>query len=631
MYSVVAKPRGQVLSGPAGPSAMYQRLRAYCEHPRAPWAICIFAVLLASPALFVGLCGDDFIHGLILTGSREVTAYAGQPWTRLFEFASPSKNPALLADGILSWWTDPAFKLAFFRPLSALTHLLDYALWPKSALLMHAHNLAFFVLALVVVFRLYSQVLTPRWAAVLALFFYAVDPTRAITITWIANRNALIACALSSYAVLLHVRAIRDKRSPGWASPLCFGAGMLAGEGAIGAAAYLCAAELFFAQDTYRRRALRLLPYALIALGCLATARSLGYGVAGSGEYLDPLGDSAAYLHALPSRALALLGAELAFFNAEWWNAYDLLLPGSRKLFIIVASGALLFWAWAFAPLLRRSQSARFFCCGGLLALLPAAATFPNGRTLGWVSIGVMGLAAEYIASYALGPTGSRAQRAVSHLTAAFILLLHGMSGTLALPGGCWALHDVNVMLDRANSAVPRDASIRARSVMFVNAPQDPTVTFELPTRAFRGIPRPRAQRVLATGLSDLRITRIDAHTLEIEPRDGFVHEQTERVVRGARPFRLGERIALPGVEVEIMALTRDARPQRARFHFEHVLEDPSYLWLAWQNTGFVSFRPPPAGAISLPKVDFATMLLGAGHPVTQLLSRARAIQQTEP
>jgi hypothetical protein len=631
MYSAVAKPRGQMLGGPAGPAAMYQRLRAFCEHPRAPWAICAFAVLLTSPALLVGLCGDDFIHGLILTGSREVAAYAGQPWTRLFEFASPSKNPALLADGILGWWADPAFKLSFFRPLSALTHVLDYALWPKSPLLMHAHNLAFFVLVLVVVFRLYSEVLTARWAAVLALFFYAVDPTRAITITWIANRNALIACALSSYAVLLHVRAIKEQRNPGWASALCFAAGMLAGEGAIGAGAYLAAAELFFARDSFRRRALRLAPYALIALGCLATARSLGYGVAGSGEYLDPIGNSAAYLRALPSRALALLGAELAFFNAEWWNAYDLLLPGSRKLFIVVASSALLFWAWAFAPLLRRSASARFFCCGGLLALLPAAATFPNGRTLGWVSIGVMGLAAEYVADYALGPTGSRTQRAFAHVTAAFILLLHGVSGTLALPGGCWALHDVNVMLERANSAVPRDASIRARSVVFVNAPQDPTVTFELPTRAFRGVPRPHAQRVLATGMSDLTITRVDARTLEIEPSDGFVHEQTERVVRGARPFRLGERIALPGLEVEITALTRDARPQRARFHFERALEDPSYLWLAWRNEGFAPFQPPATGTIRLARADFATMLLGAGHPVTQLLSRARAILQDQP
>jgi hypothetical protein len=606
---------------------MLQRLRTLGEHPRAPWAIYAFAVLLTSPSLFVGLCGDDFIHGLILSGSHEIHAYATHSWTRLFEFANPAMNPSLFADGILAWWADPSFKLAFFRPLSALTHVLDYALWPNSALLMHAHNLAFFVLVLVAVYRVYAQLLVPRWAALLALFFYAVDPTRAITISWIANRNALIACALSSFALLWHVRALQGARVSRWASAACFAGGMLSGEGAIGAAAYLFAAELCLAQDAYRRRALRLLPYALIAVACLATARSLGYGVSGSGEYLDPLGNSAAYLRALPSRSLALLGAELAFFNAEWWNAYDLLLPGMRALFIALASAALLFWTVVFVPLLRRSANARFFTCGALLALLPAAATFPNGRTLGWVSIGVMGLAAEYIASYAAQPShDSRVKRTLSRVAVVFIVLLHGVCGTLALPGGCWALHDVNVMLDRADSAVPSDATIRARTVVFVNPPQDPTISFQPPTRAFRGVPRPHAQRWLATGLSELRVTRLDARTLEVEPRDGFVHEQTERVVRGARPFTLGERIALPGLEIEIVALTADARPQRARFHFERALEDPSYVWLVWRDEGFVPFQTPALNAtIHLPRTDFATMLLGAKHPVTQLLSSLRA------
>src|SRR5262245_30845303 len=119
---------------------MLQRLRILLERPRAPLAIGALAVLLCAPALAVGLVADDFIHGLVLRGSRALPAYA-HGWGRLFDFASPDQNPALFADGMLAWWSDPQFKLAFFRPLSALSHVLDYALWPDAPALMHAHNL----------------------------------------------------------------------------------------------------------------------------------------------------------------------------------------------------------------------------------------------------------------------------------------------------------------------------------------------------------------------------------------------------------------------------------------------------------------------------------------------------------
>jgi hypothetical protein len=204
---------------------------------------------------------------------------------------------------------------------------------------------------------------------------------------------------------------------------------------------------------------------------------------------------------------------------------------------------------------------------------------------------------------------------------------MHGILALLAMPGGCWAIHDVNVMLERANSVVPSDPSIATRTVVFINPPQDPTVSFEPPTRAFRGIPRPKMQRWLATGMSALHVARIDASSLEVESADGFVHEQPERVVRG-KPFNVGDRIAIPGMDVEVSALTADARPKRARFRFPHALEDPNYLWLVWRGEGFVPFELPAVGAaIDLPRADFATMVLGADHWVTKLLNKLRAAE----
>jgi hypothetical protein len=71
--------------------------------------------------------------------------------------------------------------------------------------------------------------------------------------------------------------------------------------------------------------------------------------------------------------------------------------------------------------------------------------------------------------------------------------------------------------------------------------------------------------------------------------------------------------------------LTDDGRPQRVRFELERALEDPSYVWLVWRDQGFVPFTPPPLhGALTIPRVDFARMLLGRQHPVTRALDRLR-------
>ena len=47
------------------------------------------------------------------------------------------------SDGSI-YFTDPGLRVAFFRPLSSLSHRLDLALWPASPQLMYLHSLAWF-------------------------------------------------------------------------------------------------------------------------------------------------------------------------------------------------------------------------------------------------------------------------------------------------------------------------------------------------------------------------------------------------------------------------------------------------------------------------------------------------------
>ena len=51
--------------------------------------------------------------------------------------------------GVLPWWVGDNVKLAFWRPLTSLTHWMDYQLWPDSPMLMRLQNIAWFMVLLV--------------------------------------------------------------------------------------------------------------------------------------------------------------------------------------------------------------------------------------------------------------------------------------------------------------------------------------------------------------------------------------------------------------------------------------------------------------------------------------------------
>ena len=63
-----------------------------------------------------------------------------------------------------------------------------------------------------------------------------------------------------------------------------------------------------------------------------------------------------------------------------------------------------------------------------------------------------------------------------------------------------------------------------------------------------------------------------------------------------ASPMRLGERIELTGVTVEITAVTADGRPAEATFRFASSLDDKSLIWLEWRK-GSTRRSPCPPSA----------------------------------
>jgi hypothetical protein len=63
---------------------------------------------------------------------------------------------------------------------------------------------------------------------------------------------------------------------------------------------------------------------------------------------------------------------------------------------------------------------------------------------------------------------------------------------------------------------------------------------------------------------------------------------------------------------VTVLALTPDGRPATMRFDFDAPLDDPRFVWLAWDQTRYVPFVPPAIGAeVELPPQSIALALFG--------------------
>jgi MFS family permease len=262
-------------------------------------------------------------------------------------------------------------------------------------------------------------------------------------------------------------------------------------------------------------------------------------------------------------------------------------------------------------PLWRRDRVVRFWTTGCLLATLLMCTTFPHDRLLTGLGVGGMALVAEILASVAQGSYRERG-RWVS-VAAGVLIAVHLVIAPLLSPYRARAMNDVNRMLGRANASVPSDASVTTKSVVIVNPPLDPFAGYFLMYRTVAGERRPRHLRWFATGVTDLRIERVDDRTLRIRPGAGFLSSTSQMMLRSlTNPFRLGDRIALSDVVIEVSDVAPDGRPLEILVRFTVRLEDPSLDWLKWEGHGYVPFQLPKVGeTVVLPAANMREVLFG--------------------
>jgi hypothetical protein len=594
---------------------LYRGLKRALSQPDADRAVIVISLVLMAFCLDTGMGADDYIHKLIAQGSHAIAGFVRGPLD-MYLFTDGSQTAALMREGVLEWWTDPEAKLAFLRPLSALSHYVDYKLWPEQPWLMHLHSLLWAALLLWGLLHLYRKLISPPWVSALALFIYALDDARGWFGSWLAARNAVIATALSIWALLFHHRARSEGWKPGvWLAPILFLLALLSGEGATSIFGYLFAHAIWLERGTLAKRLLGVAPYAVVMLVWRVAYRLLGYGAAHSGLYFDPSVEPVAFLQALFERGPVLLFSQV---GGPWSDAWTVMFafPALQRLLLWLGFVYLLALGHVLWPLVRRDPIVRFALFGAMFSLLPASATFVADRLLTWVAIGASIALARLIGTY-IDARATLANSALRGLllppVMLFLVFVKAIVEPLLLPPRARGNLIVRDNLDRAEAAVPSTPSIRDKRVIYLNPIAVPLAAYVQIERAGSGTPRPRSQCLLATSETEVQVERLDERTLRVRQRGGYLLSPGSRLFRNPeRTFQRGARIPLDGLEIEVSDLTDDGRPAEILAHFDRTLEDPSLVWLKWGVTGYVPFVPPDIGQqVTLPAADFIHAIFG--------------------
>lgn len=576
--------------------ALRNRATAWLGSPRMPAYAALVAFLLGLPATGIGMTLDD--HFLRVTMLRDPAyAFATKPALDVFRLfdGEPARTMRLIDRGFAVWWSDPHVRIAFFRPLTAATHLLDFTIAKDAAWWMHLHSLFYYALATSMAAIVFRGVFGPGMAAGLAALLFAIDATHGLLVGWIANRNQLVAAffALASFATFL-----RCGTRAAWnvgnvlLGPALLAAGFAGGEAALGVLAYFAAHAVALDRRPYGTRLAAIAPYLGVTLAWAIFYRAGGYGTSGTGFYHDPIRAPFAYALAAAQHLPILAMNELAGLPADLFVA----LPrhvragfAALALLLALAVGSIV------APAVRRDPQARFFGLAGLLALLPVCATEPSARLLLIPSVGLLGLAVRFVAATrAEGGAAPRRARAY----AGYFLLLHLAFAAPLFHAMARQLGLLEQLIARLAAALDGDPALPATRVLVVNAPDGPFMSYVGLLRHVTGRPNPYAITPLALGTRGLTLARTGEQTLRVRQDEGFAVSATERLTRdNTSPWTPGARVHLTGLTIEVVDVTSDGRPRTVDFAFDRALDDASLRFTEWNGETLAPFDVPPAGA----------------------------------
>jgi hypothetical protein len=605
---------------------------------RLPAVLVVVAVALSLPAVGRELLNDDYMQRAILAGpspfvdrlaekglAPDGSGSLGPILSDLFVAVAPGKNlDALKAYGAVPWWTYEGYRVAFWRPAAALTHWLDYRLFPDRPVWMHLHSILWFAAVAWLVAALYRRFIDAAAVAGLAALLFVLEDSTFFPTMWIANRNLLICLFFGLLAILAHDRWRQDRWRPGaLLAPLCVLLSVLSAEAGIATMAYLFAYEVALRSDRWRNRLLALAPAAGVIVLWRLLYNLLGYGASGGGFYFDPVREPLGYVLAFLQRAPFLLAGQWTTIPPE---LYSFSPPASRTVLWLILCVLTVLIPLILWPFVRLHRRARFWLLGMVLAAVPFCATLPMSRSLLFVAIGAFGLIAEFIAGWladAWDESGSvpRVQvlyarpRWLWHLARTLLILLVVVHIPFAAVARLMAPRVTGQMELRVARTMDLGTmqGLGGQDLVIVNAPNPASFLYEPFLWSHGGQALPEGLRILAPGFGAVEVARPAANVLTVRSVSQSLfdcQQEGERLdfvffyrvlsdVRGpGHPLKAGDRVRLERMTAQVQSVDGQGFPVEVAFEFEVPLEDPSltWLWWDWDKHRYKAFTPPPVG-----------------------------------
>lgn len=534
----------------------------------------VVAILLTLPSVWVGLQLDDYFHWALVTHNELVSA--GKDLGGLFGLftfldGDVKRTQFLMDQGMVPWWTLPDIKYAFWRPVSELTHAIDYSLWPKRPVLMHLHSLFYFGLVLFVAHRLFKLLIVDSSTVVLATWLFALSYTHGLPAGWLANRNALLATLFVILTLYCHHRW-RDQAQSKWlvGGLIAFALGLLSGELAVSAGLILFSYALFLENKPGITRLLTIAPYAALGLVWIILRAMMGYGAKGSGHYIDPT-DFGSAISTVLGRAVELLFGQ--FFSAP--PEIMTLFPGRLPVEIILLALLVV----ALVPFILHNKTARFWAFAALICVLPVCATIPHSRLLFCVSLAAAPLVALFVTQRKSLTAYQSGLRFLATPVSAVLLLAGFVLSPLLLPFESVSIRlamDSSVNKGALNLPVENAGVDR---VFLINPPMSSIAGYMNGIRSYHGLPVAEAVVPLVSGLQTLQVERVSETAIEVSAPKGAYNEVQEGLLRApSNRFVENDQVSFSGIQATVKAVNELGVPSVVLFDFGVTLDSVKLL-----------------------------------------------------
>lgn len=543
-----------------------------------PW-VPLLVMLACSPALANGIELDDVFHA----------AHAGDPGflRHAFTFVGDGEMAPHVRTADLPWWTEPGVELDLWRPVAALTHALDYALWPRAPWLMHLQSLLWYGLLVGLLQRTVRALGSDPSRAALAALVFGLSHVHAMNVGWLAARNSLIGATFVTATLLLHHRwRSGGSLAAAGLAPLLLALALLSNEGAVAGVGYLAAYA--WVLDRGRRRWLSLLPYVAVVIAWRLVYEALGAGTAHMGIYLEPTADPLAYAAATMEHAVLLLAARLGV------GMLDLLgvLPGTLPVALVGGAAFVAAIAWLARERLRTDPLTRAWALGMVLACFTAGTTLPTDRVMLMLSVGGSFVIADLLV-WMRREGASRLQRVVGWM----LIVSHLVISPLILPLRVRTTAWIHGLVEGVAAAIPTGADVEHETVLILNAPSDLGMLYSRALTEARGEVFPARATWLYAGPAAVTVTRTGPSTFELAAEGPWLAAPIDRMLRRDCRFIPGERFPGECVTAEIVAVDTAALPTTVRFELHDDRPGCSFIVLAWKDGGPRPFELPEPGS----------------------------------